>query len=369
MVGHEFYKYRYDYLSATKTGFPFGGLYELDAATTITGASSYQNNYAVQSVLSRLNYDFADKYYLSASFRTDGSSRFYKDNRWGKFWSVGGNWRISHESFMSDITWINNLSLKASYGVQGNDAILNGTKQNFYAWQSFYDLGYANSSMSGAAVTSLENKELKWEKNANLNIGIEAKLFDRVSATIEWYQRKTTDMLMSFPMATSLGFDGYNKNVGSMRNTGIDLTLGVDIFKDTPFTWNLTLLGSTIKNKVLQLADKPEIISGSYIIREGETLYSFYTATAAGVDPATGEQLYWAWDTDENGVKGKKYITNDMAKATACKEIQGSRIPDLYGSINNTFKYKGFDLSILVHILLVVKYWMVFIILYYMAIM
>lgn len=96
-----------------------------------------------------------------------------------------------------------------------------------------------------------------------------------------------------------------------------------------------------------QLADKPEIISGSYIIREGETLYSFYTATAAGVDPATGEQLYWAWDTDENGVKGKKYITNDMAKATACKEIQGSRIPDLYGSINNTFKYKGFDLSIL----------------------
>ena len=88
LVGHEFYKYRYDYLSATKTGFPFGGLYELDAATTITGASSYQNNYAVQSVLSRLNYDFADKYYLSASFRTDGSSRFYKDNRWGNFWSA-----------------------------------------------------------------------------------------------------------------------------------------------------------------------------------------------------------------------------------------------------------------------------------------
>ena len=201
--------------------------------------------------------------------------------------------------------------------------------------------------MSGAAVTSLENKDLKWEKNANLNIGIEAKVFDRISATIEWYQRKTTDMLMSFPMATSLGFDGYNKNVGSMRNTGVDVTLGVDIFKDTPFTWNLTLIGSTIKNKVLQLADKPEIISGSYIIREGETLYSFYTATSAGVDPATGEQLYWAWDTDENGVKGEKYITNDMAKATACKEIQDSRIPDLYGSIGNTFKYKGFDLSIL----------------------
>ena len=272
MVGAEeshFHRSGYDYGQGTD---PYDGTPH-DAKLREEQAWATHNS--LVSYFGRLNYTLLNRYMLTATFRADGSSRFYKDNRWGKFWSVGGNWRISHESFMSDITWINNLSLKASYGVQGNDAILNGTKQNFYAWQSFYDLGYANSSMSGAAVTSLENKELKWEKNANLNIGIEAKLFDRVSATIEWYQRKTTDMLMSFPMATSLGFDGYNKNVGSMRNTGIDLTLGVDIFKDTPFTWNLTLLGSTIKNKVLQLADKPEIISGSYIIREGETLHSF----------------------------------------------------------------------------------------------
>jgi TonB-linked SusC/RagA family outer membrane protein len=347
LVGHEFYKYTYDYLAAQKTGFPFGGLYELDAATTITAASSYQDNYSVESVLSRINYDFADKYYLSASFRTDGSSRFHKDNRWGNFWSVGGNWRVSQEEFMKNVNWVNSLSVKASYGVQGNDAILSSSSQNYYAWQSFYDLSYSNSSMSGALVSSLENTNLKWEKNANLNVGIEGRFFDRVSASVEWYQRKTTDMLMSYPMGTSLGFDGYNKNVGSMRNTGFDMSLAIDILRDKPFSWTLTLLGSTVSNKVLKLADKPEIISGSYIIREGETLNSFYTATSAGVDPATGSQLYWVWDTDENGVKGEKYITSDMSKATSCKSIQGSRVPDLYGSIANAFRYKAFDLNVL----------------------
>ena len=293
LVGHEFYKYTYDYLSAQKTGFPFGGLYELDAATTLVDGSSYQNNYAVESVLSRVNYDYNDKYYLSASFRTDGSSRFHEDSRWGNFWSVGGNWRVSSEEFMQDLEWVNNLSVKASYGVQGNDNL--GT---FYAWQSFYNLGYPNASMSGAALSSLENRDLKWEKNANLNVGIEAELFDRLSLSVEWYQRKTTDMLMSFPMATSLGFDGYNANTGSMRNRGWDISLSAKIFDTPDFGWDLTLMGSTIKNEVLKLADTSEIISGSYIIREGETLNSFYTASAAGVDPATGKQLYWAWATD-----------------------------------------------------------------------
>lgn len=342
LAGHEFYKYQFDFLGAQKSGFPFGGLYELDAATTIMSASSYQDNYAVQSVLSRISYDYNDKYYLSGSFRTDGSSRFHADNRWGNFWSVGGNWRISQEDFMRHIDWVDNLSLKASYGVQGNDNL--GT---LYAWQSFYDLGYANSSMSGALVTSLENKDLKWEMNANLNVGVEARLFDRVSATIEWYQRKTDDMLLSYPMASSLGFDGYDKNVGTMVNRGVDLSFAINVLKETPLKWNMTLLGSTIQNEVLTLADKPEIVDGIYIIKEGEALNSFYTATSAGVDPATGKPLYWAWDTDADGNKGEKYITDNQATANNCKEIQGSRIPDFYGSIGNEFRYKGFDLNIL----------------------
>lgn len=342
LVGHEFYKYNYQYLGASKTGFPFGGLYELDAATNITGASSYQHNYAVESVLSRFAYDFDDRYYLSASFRTDGSSRFHKDNRWGQFWSVGANWRISREKFMKDVSWVDNLSMKVSYGVQGNDNI--GT---YYAWQSLYNFGSSNADYPGLSASSLGNPDLKWEKNANLNVGVEGRFMNRFNVAVEWYSRKTTDMLMLFPMASSLGFDGYNKNIGSMRNTGWDITLGADIFQGDSFNWRFTVMGSTVKNKVLQLADKPEIISGNYIIKEGETLNSFYTATSAGVDPATGKQLYWVWDTDKNGVRGEKYISDSQSKATACKEIQGSRIPDIYGSFSNEFRYKNFDLSVL----------------------
>ena len=341
LAGHEFYKYNYQYLGAAKTGFPFGGLYELDAASTITDASSYQDFYAVESVLSRASYDYDDKYYLSGSYRRDGSSRFHKDSRWGDFWSVGANWRISQENFMKNVKWVNNLSVKASYGVQGNDNL-----GSFYAWQSFYDLGWPNATMNGAALSSLESSDLRWEKNANLNVGVEARLFNRLNLGIEWYNRETSDMLMAYPMATSLGFDGYNKNIGSMRNRGIDASAAVEIIK-REFNWTFSVMASTIDNKVLKLADKPEIISGSYIIREGETLNSFYTATAAGVDPATGKQLYWVWDEDENGVKSEKYITDDKAKATQCKEIQGSRIPDVYGSFTNEFRYKGFDLSVM----------------------
>ena len=329
-------------LSTTTSGFPFGGIYVLAGATTITDASSLKDSYTIESYLFRANYDYMDKYYLSASFRTDGSSRFNKDYRWGKFWSVGANWRMNNEAFLSDVDWLNNLSVKASYGVQGNDNV--GT---LYAWQSFYDLGWPNASMSGALVSSLENTNLKWEQNGNLNVGVEAKVFDRFSASIEWYNRKTTDMLLDYPMASSLGFDSYLKNIGSMRNTGWDITLNGRLVNTNDFTWDLTLMGSTIKNKVLHLADKPEIISGNYIIKEGETINSFYTAKSAGVDPATGSQLYWVWDTDENGNPGEPYISSNINKATASKQIMGSRIPNLYGSFTNDFKYKGFDLSIM----------------------
>ena len=339
LAGHEYYKYNYQYLYGEKSGFPFGGLFELDAATNIRDASSYENNYAIESYLSRFNYDYDDKYYFSASFRKDGSSRFNKDGRWGDFWSVGGSWRISQEPFMQSVDWINNLTLKASYGVQGNDNI-----GSLYAWQAFYSLAYPNQGMPGAIVSSLENKELRWEKNNNFNIGIEARLMDKLSVTAEYYHRETADMLMDFPMALSLGFSGYSKNVGSMENSGLELSLSMDILKKHDLYWNMTLMGSTVSNKVTNLADKPEILSGSYIIKVGEVMNSFYLSESAGVDPATGNKLYWVWD-ETDGVRGEKYISSDYQKALQCRDVVGSRVPDLYGSWANDFKYKGFDLS------------------------
>ena len=354
LAGHEAYAYNYQYLMAEKTGFPFGGLYELAPATTLADGTSYTNNYRVESWLSRLNYDFADKYYFSASFRRDGSSRFHQDVRWGNFWSVGASWRISQENFMKDITWINNLTLKASYGVQGNDNL-----DKLYAWQAFYNLKYPNGANPGAIVSSLEAKEITWEKNQNINVGIEARVFDRVSASVEYYNRYTKDMLMEYPMAVSLGFSGYDKNIGNMLNSGFEISLTGEIVKTQNVHWAMTWMGSTVHNKVLHLADKPQIVTGNYIIKEGETLYSFYLPESAGIDPATGAKLYWIWDDkvdedgnvvlDENGepVPGERKITDNYQTASNYKRICGSRMPLLYGSWSNEVQVGNFDFSLM----------------------
>ena len=341
MIGHEYYELKQQFLGAQKTGFPFGGLYELSAAATLSGASSQTDKYAIESFLSRVNYNFAQKYYFSASFRTDGSSRFHKDSRWGKFWSLGTSWRISEESFMKKYNWVNNLTLKASFGSRGNDNI-----GSYYAYQSLYNMGLSNGSLNGAGINSLENKDLKWEKNENLNIGIEARLFNRLSLTAEFFNKHTKDLLLNMPKATSSGFDAYPANIGSMRNMGLDVTATVDILKNSDLKWTLIAMGSHIRNKILKLADKPEIISGSNIFKEGETVNSFYLPISAGVDPLTGNQLYWV-DHDKNSNIVSKYKTDDVTLTANSREIVGNRIPDLYGSITNDFSYKGIDFSIL----------------------
>ena len=343
LAGHEYYSYHYQNLDAAKTNL-VDGIYELRPATTTVNADSYSNDYRIESWMGRINYNFDDKYYLSASVRTDGSSRFHKDNRWGTFWSVGANWRVTKEAFMQNVSWVNNLNVKASYGEQGNDEL--GT---LYAWQSLYSLSYANGNNIGGFVASLENKDISWEKNANLNVGIEASLFDnRVRLNAEYYNKKTKDMLLNYPMATSTGFNGYDANVGDMRNSGFEVELGLTPVRTQDFEWNLTWMGSTVNNKVLHLTkESPEIISGIRIIKEGYELNTFYMAKSAGVDPQTGAQLYWAYDKDDNGNITNEYITSDVAKASTSKYFLGSRIPDLYGSIGTDLTWKGLTLSVL----------------------
>ena len=343
LAGHEFYSYNYKYVSAAKTNL-VDGIYELRPATTIYDADSYSQDYRIESWMGRINYNFDDKYYLSASIRTDGSSRFHKDNRWGTFWSLGGNWRVSKEAFMQNVKWVSNLNFKVSYGEQGNDAI--GT---YYAWQSLYSLSYANGNNIGGFISTLENKEISWEKNANLNVGIEASLFDnRLNVNVEYYNKKTKDMLLEYPMALSTGFSGYDANVGDMRNSGVEMELKGSVIRTKDFEWNLSWMGSTTSNKVLHLtAESPEIISGIYSIKEGQTLNTFYASKSAGVDPATGAQLYWAYDKDEDGNITNEYITSDYSKANSSKYYLGSRIPDLYGSIGTDLNWKGLTLSVL----------------------
>ena len=345
MAGHEFYKYNYRYLIGERTGFPFEDYDELGMGATLVEGNSLSEDYAIDSYLFRANGSYADRYYVSASLRTDGSSRFKKENRWGVFWSVGASWRISQESFLKDVPWINNITLKASYGVQGNDNL-----GSYYAWQSLYNMTYPNANNSGAVLGSLENPDVTWEKNGNLNAGVEFRLFNRLYGTIEAFSRKTTDLLLEYPIPISLGLPGYYANIGSLMNNGCDITIGADILQTEDWYWNVSVMGSVLKNKVLALTgDGSEIITGNYLIREGEEINSFYMAKSAGVDPATGEQLYWAYKKDADGkmIAGSEYVTNDATVAASSKYLMGSRIPDLYGSVSSALKYKGFDLNLL----------------------
>ena len=352
LLGHEYYRYKYNYAKGEKTGI-VDGIDELDPAVTTTQNSSYSHNMAIESYFSRLNYGYKDRYYIDASWRTDGSSRFYKSDRWGHFWSVGASWRISEEQFMEGArSWLDNLTLKVSYGVQGNDNL--GT---YYAWQGNYDYTWANSSEAGAMRKTLENKSVTWEKNANLNTGIEATMFNgRLALSVEYYTRKTTDMLLEYPMALSTGFKNYNANAGSMRNQGLEATIRGTVLDKPNFRWDATVMGSFNRNKVLGLTGGQDVItSGLRVIEVGKPIYTFYLPKTAGVDPATGKQLYYAYWTqsvDDNGkltnVRCDEYITDNVSMASLSKYYHGSREPKLFGSIGSNFTiFKNIDFSFL----------------------
>ena len=345
LLGHEWYAYQYSYLLAGKTNL-VEGIYELRPGTTLYEADSYSDKYRIDSYLGRVNYNYGGRYFLSASLRQDKSSRFHPDHNKGTFWSVGANWRVSGEKFMQNVGWINNLSVKASYGEQGNDMLT-----TYYAWQSLYDLSYSNASNIGAMISSLENQNVSWEKSQNFNAGLDAILFNhRLQLNVEFYNRLTKNMLLNRPMALSTGFTGYMDNVGDMRNRGVEGSIRITPVRTADFEWNITAMATKNKNKVIRLTkEAPELISGVRVIKEGLPIYTYYMCKSAGVDPSTGYSLYWAYEKDDDGnmVPGSEYITDDRSEAANCKYYLGSREPDLYGSLGTDFSWKGLTLSVL----------------------
>ena len=345
LLGHEWYAYEYSYLEAGKTNL-VDGIYELRPATTLLAADSYTDKYRIDSYLGRINYNYGGRYFLSASLRQDKSSRFHPDHNKGTFWSVGANWRISGEKFMENVGWVNNLSVKASYGEQGNDMLT-----TYYAWQSLYDLSYSNAANIGGLIASLENQNVSWEKSQNFNAGFDAILFNhRLQLNVDFYNRLTKNMLLNRPMAMSTGFTGFMDNVGDMRNRGIEASLRITPVRTADFEWNITAMATHNKNKVIKLTkEAPELLSGIRIIKEGMPIYTYYMSKSAGVDPSTGHSLYWAYEKDDDGnmIQGSEYITDDYATANNCKYYQGSRQPDIFGSLGTDFTWKGLTLSVL----------------------
>lgn len=344
-LGEENYSRHVTGMSASREDFPFGGLYELSSAATATASSSYIDDYRLLSFFSRAEYDFDNKYYISGSLRTDGTSRFSPQSRWGTFWSVGASWRISKEDWMSNVSWLDDLKLRATYGAVGNDGL-----SSWYCYQGLYATGYNDNGKAGVMISRLPNELLKWETNLQANLGIDFSVFNKLSGTVEVYNRSSKDLLFTMPMAPSTGFSGVDRNIGNVRNYGVELQLNWIVFDNENFKWNMDFNLTHYENVITKLPQE-EMNSGYFKWREGESRYNYWGPKFAGINPENGKTQYYKniYETDENGDKFVKevVITENVADVTGDdqKQYLGDAIPDLFGSWTNNFKFYGVDLS------------------------
>ena len=346
-LGHESFARDYsqnDGLATTQTA---AGIYEYDNFSVPVSLGGYSSDKNLEGYFARVNYNFQDKYYLTASARRDGSSVF-TNNKWGNFYSLGGSWRISNESFMDNIDNITNLKLRASYGEVGNDDL-----NDFYISQALYAI-LPNAGEPGVFWDATGNADLKWETIESWDVALEFELYDRVSGIVEFYRRNSTDLLYNVPIPLSEGQSEAPDNIGDMYNQGLEVSLNGAVVQSNDFQWNLGLQASTLKNEITFIPSP--FINGSKRWDAGYSRYDFYLYHYAGVDPDNGDALYYMYEPDPDNpdgpsipviVNGEHATTNDWGDAG--RGYTGhSSVPDLIGSVKNDFSYKNFDLNVLV---------------------
>lgn len=339
-------QYKSNYFSAEGSGLPNESLSVLSVTAVPTSVAGSNSANSMISYLSRVNYDFDNKYYLSGSFRRDGSSRLGLNERWANFWSVSGAWRLTQETFMDHLNFVNNLKLRASYGTSGT--LPGGSYEHLalYSYSGSYD-------GAGAAVENqISNLDLTWEKNKSYNIGLEFGVFKNIRGSVEYFKRKTSDLLMNLPLAPTIGAGSTMVNIGEMENKGFEFEIRTDNIITEDFKWSSTLLFTSVKNKILTLNNHEDIISSRQIRREGYAYYTFYIPIWAGVDPADGTPMWYIVD-DEGNVTDE--VTHDSKEADPA--IAGTADPDFFGSIGNNISYKGFNLSFIFNFSVGGKIW------------
>jgi len=346
LAAHENYDLDFRTNSATKIGQILAGNTEFSNFVTPQGAGGSRDTYRIESYLSRMTYNFNEKYFFEASLRRDGSSRFATDSRFGTFYSLGGSWSISKEKFLEKYTWIDDLRLKASYGEVGNDAL-----DSYYNYQAFYNLGYNNGSEPGILLGTAATPDLRWETLNTLNTGVAFSLFkNRLNGEVEWFNRGSKDLLFSVPQPLSNPVTSIRRNIGSMVNKGLEVQLGGDIIRKKNFSWNILTNWSVVKNEITKMpTETPTITQGTKRLQVGKDIYAFYLRQYAGVDSKDGAALFIPNDgvtTDLRTIDGKTFTTNfNNAKF----EYSGTAIPDFFGSVSNTFNYKSFSFGFLIN--------------------
>jgi len=317
-------------------GLPNETIRSIGATALPVEAYGYDEGSSMLSLLSRLDYDYKNRYYISGSFRRDGSSKLGVEERWANFWSVSGAWRLSSESFLENSLFLDDLKLRASYGTNGT------LPPGDYDHLALYSYAGGYGGQVAAYESSISNPNLTWEKNANLNVGIDVTVFKNFSASVEYFSRYTKDLLMNLPLAPSVGAGSTWVNIGEMENKGWEIDIRTTNINNTNFNWTSFLTFTTFNNKIVKLNKGEDIISDVYLRREGEAYHTFYLPLWAGVNPANGAPEWYV--VDENGNKTGE-VTGDVGEAD--RAIAGKADPDFYGSIGNNLSYKGFNLSFL----------------------
>lgn len=380
MVGHENYDYKLNFDETHKKNENFPGVDELSNFTTTTYNEGYTDTYRTEGYFTRARYDYNDTYFAEVSFRRDGSSIFHADHRWGNFWSAGIGWMLSSEAFLKEAVWLDRLKLRLSYGQVGNDNF--GSSNGLYQWMSLYGPA-VNGGEAAYYKVQNENPALKWETNSSLNIGLEARLFNRVNLSFEYYDKRSDDLLFKFiqPLSagatdSTTGLSTVWRNIGDVSNRGWEFCIDGDIIRNREWEWNVGLNLSKVKNKIGRLPDKDReagIVNGDYQkIKEGHSIYEFWLYQYVGVDQMTGrsvylpdfETYYIAGEDGKTPVNGEENITGKNPIPTsgwvdingqyytgdpryARKGWSGSSLPKISGSLNTSLRWKDLTLSAL----------------------
>jgi TonB-dependent starch-binding outer membrane protein SusC len=331
MLGYSFEKYnrRRNYIRGVD--FPNENFQWIASAATIQEASSSTLDRGLNSWFGQVKYNFNNKYLFTGTFRADGSSKFGENNRYGFFPSASVAWRLSEEGFMENVSSVSDLKLRASYGLTGNDGIADFSSIGLYAG------GYNYGGQSGIAPIQLPNPDLKWETTAQLNLGVDFSVFtERLTVNLDYYTKKTTDLLLERPIPSSSGYTFISANIGEMENKGFEIGFTGNILKSEDFKWDANLNISANRNKVTKLYNNQPISDigrGGNRVEVGQPIGIFYGWRALGVDPSTGDIVFD--DINSDGI-----ITADD------QTIIGDPHPDFIGGFNNNFSYKNWDLNV-----------------------
>jgi len=345
-AGYETQRYKYYSLQAGGKGFPQTlALQYLASTATPSTATALPSESSTDAYFSSADINYKDRYVLTGSFRRDGSSVFSANHRYGNFYSVGGTWNVSEEDFIKNSKSISLLKLRGSYGTTGNAL-------GFGLYSSLPTYGYGNNygGLAGSAPNNVGNIDLTWETNKILDFGLDMAFFkNRLSVTFDWYDRKTSNLLLNVPLSLTSGFAGQNQNVGSLDNKGVELSLSGKPIVSKDFTWSVSFNIAHNKNRVISLYQHKPVnpggysvanaSSGSYNYTEGYDLQTFYLRQWAGVDPANGDPL---WYTDSSHAS----TTNTRSKAALVLDPKYTSAPKLFGSFINTFTYKNISLNV-----------------------